>query len=99
MWTGFLTASWRYDMASHMKTTIHIPDSLFDEARKVAHREKTTLKALVEEGLRKVVAERRGRKTGGFELRKAAFKGEGLQPHIAGVTWDQILDLSYERQR
>ncbi len=83
-------------MVSHMKTTIHIPDSLFNEARKVAHQEKTTLKALVEEGLRKVVTERRGRKPEGFRLRKASFKGQGLQPHLAGVTWDQILDISYE---
>jgi hypothetical protein len=83
-------------MVSHMKTTIHIPDSLFNEARKVAVQEKTTLKALVEEGLRKVVTERRGRKPEGFKLRQAAFKGQGLQPHVAGVTWDQILDLSYE---
>jgi len=83
-------------MVSHMKTTIHIPDSLFNEARKVAAQEKTTLKALVEEGLRKALAERRGRKPAGFKLRQAAFKGYGLQPHVAGVTWDQILDLSYE---
>jgi hypothetical protein len=83
-------------MVSHMKTTIHIPDGLFDEARKVAQEEKTTLKALVEEGLRKVVTERRGEKSAGFRLRKAAFKGQGLQPHLAGVTWDQILDVSYE---
>ena len=69
---------------------------LFDEARKIAQREKTTLKALVEEGLRKVAAERRGRRPGAFKLRKASFKGEGLQPHLAGVTWDQILDVSYE---
>jgi len=83
-------------MVSHMKTTIHIPDSLFNEARKVANQEKTTLKALVEEGLRKVVAEHRDRKPEAFKLRQAAFKGQGLQPHLAGVTWDQILDLSYE---
>jgi hypothetical protein len=81
-----------------MKTTVHIPDGLFDEARKVAREEKTTLKALVEEGLRKIIAERHGRKIKKFELRKAAFKGQGLQPHIAGATWDQILDLSYEKQ-
>ena len=83
-------------MVSHMKTTIHIPDSLFDEARKVAAQEKTTLKALVEEGLRKVVTEHQDRRPKGFKLRQAPFKGQGLQPHVAGVTWDQILDLSYE---
>jgi len=83
-------------MANHMKTTIIISDSLFNEARKVARQEKTTLKALVEEGLRKAVDERRRRKRQGFRLRKATFKGQGLQPHLAGVTWDQILDLGYE---
>jgi len=35
-----------------MKTTIHIPVSLFREARQVAQEEQTTLKALVEMGLR-----------------------------------------------
>jgi hypothetical protein len=83
-------------MVSHMKTTIHIPDSLFNEARKVAAQEKTTLKALVEEGLRKVLAEHCDRRPEGFKLRQAAFKGQGLQPHVAGATWDQILDLGYE---
>lgn len=83
-------------MASHMKTTIHIPDSLFDEAKKVAHRERTTLKALVEEGLRKVVTERTGRGPGEFKLRPASFKGQGLNPSLEGASWDRILDLSYE---
>ncbi len=83
-------------MASHMKTTIHIPNSLLDEAKKVASREKTTLKALVEEGLRRALAERQDRGTTAFKLRQASFKGQGLQPHLAGVTWDQILDISYE---
>jgi mRNA-degrading endonuclease RelE of RelBE toxin-antitoxin system len=79
-----------------MKTTIQISDSLFKEARKVAHQERTTLKALVEEGLHKVISERHRRKGKAFRLRKATFKGKGLQPHLAGATWDQILDISYE---
>ena len=83
-------------MVSHMKTTIQISDSLFKEARKVAQQERTTLKALVEEGLHKVISERHRRKSKGFRLRKATFKGKGLQPHLAGATWDQILDISYE---
>jgi Arc/MetJ family transcription regulator len=98
MGTRFLTDLIIYDMASHMKTTIHIADSLFEEAKKVARQEKTTLRALVEEGLRKVVRERRERGPGEFKLRPASFKGQGLQPHLAGVTWDQILDISYEER-
>jgi mRNA-degrading endonuclease RelE of RelBE toxin-antitoxin system len=77
-----------------MKTTIQIPDSLFKEARKLAQQEQTTLKTLVEEGLRRIIAERRRR--GRFRLRKVTFKGKGLQPHLAGASWEQIRDLSYE---
>ena len=83
-------------MVSHMKTTIQIADSLFREARRVARQERTTLRALVEEGLRRVISDRRRRSSRGFRLRKASFKGRGLQPHLAGATWDQILDLGYE---
>jgi len=81
-------------MASHMKTTIDLPDSLLDEARRVAQREKTTLKALLEQGLRRSLAERRAR--GAFHLRDASFKGEGLQPEMAGASWEKIRDLIYE---
>jgi len=42
-------------MASHMKTTIQIADSLFEDARRVAREERTTLRALVEEGLRAAI--------------------------------------------
>lgn len=81
-------------MASHMKTTIHIPDSLLEEARKIASREQTTLKALIQEGLRKVVAEHR--KPSRFRLRKASFKGKGLQPGFADASWERIRDAAYE---
>jgi Arc/MetJ family transcription regulator len=83
-------------MVSHMKTTIQIADNLFREARQLARQERTTRRALVEEGLRDVISERRRRRKRDFRLRKASFKGRGLQPHMAGATWDQILDLSYE---
>jgi hypothetical protein len=81
-------------MVSHMKTTIQIPDSLFEEMRKLAHREQTTMKSIVEESLRRTITERQRRSR--FRLRKATFKGKGLQPHLAGTSWDQILQLSYE---
>jgi hypothetical protein len=81
-------------MVNHMKTTIQIPDSLLNEARKLANEEHRTLKSLMEEGLRRIVSERKRR--GRFKLRKATFRGKGLQPNLAGATWDQIRDLSYE---
>ena len=77
-----------------MKTTVDIPDALLDEVRKTAAREGRTMREFVEEGLRKVLAERK--KTAIFRLRKASFKGRGLRPEIAGGSWDRIRDLAYE---
>jgi hypothetical protein len=77
-----------------MKTTVEIADSLLEEARRTAAREGRTVRALVEEGLRKVLAERKRGST--FRLRKATFKGEGLQPQVAGASWERIRELAYE---
>jgi hypothetical protein len=77
-----------------VKTTLDIADPLLKEARQVAAREGTTLRALVEQGLRRVVAESKQRRT--FRLRKASFKGNGLRPEVADAGWDRIRDLSYE---
>jgi len=77
-----------------MKTTIEISDALLEAARQVSRREKTTVRSLVEEGLRKVIAEREGKRT--FKLRKATFKGNGLQPQVTGASWERIRGLIYE---
>jgi putative antitoxin of VapBC-like toxin-antitoxin system len=81
-------------MVSHMKTTIQISDSILEEARQLAQRERTTLKSLVEEGLRRIISERKRRTR--FRLRNAQFKGNGLQSHLKGASWDQIRELGYE---
>ncbi|MFQ5830154.1 MAG: type II toxin-antitoxin system VapB family antitoxin [Candidatus Methylomirabilia bacterium] len=77
-----------------MKTTVEIPDALLEEARKLAAREGTPVRALVEEGLRRIIADRK--RASLFRLRKATFKGGGLQPHLAGAPWEQIRDIAYE---
>jgi CRISPR/Cas system-associated protein Csm6 len=77
-----------------MKTTVHIPDSLLEEARKIANQERTTIKALIEEGLRRTIEERKKRRA--FQLRKATFKGKGLQPEARGTSWEKIREMSYE---
>jgi hypothetical protein len=81
-------------MLSNMKTTVQIPDTLFEEARKMAQQEKTTLKALMEQGLRKVLDERKNAKR--FRLRRASFKGTGLQSDFRGASWEKIQQKSYE---
>lgn len=81
-------------MARCMKTTVEIPNALLDEARRIAERERTTVRALIEAGLRRVLAERRQRRR--FHLRRASFKGKGLQPHVAGGSWERLRELAYE---
>ena len=78
-----------------MKTTLDISDSLLREARKLAARERTTLRALVEQGLRQVVSAKKRRRPA-FRLRKASFRGRGLQPELADAGWDRLRDLAYE---
>lgn len=52
------------------------------------------MRALVEEGLRRIVTEHQ--QPGKFRLRKASFKGNGLQPSMSGASWQQIRDAAYE---
>jgi hypothetical protein len=77
-----------------MKTTIDIPDPVLDEARKLAEREGTTVKALVELGLRRVLADKRSGAE--FRLRDASFKGKGLRPELENASWDRLRELAYE---
>jgi hypothetical protein len=78
-----------------MKTTIDIPAALLEEAHRAARREGTTLKALVEAGLRRILAERRSG-AAPFRLRDASFLGEGLQPGVEEGSWEAIRDAIYE---
>ena len=82
------------DTYSHMKTTVEIPDAVLEEARRVATKERTTVRALIVDGLRRVLAERK--RKGKFRLRKASFKGSGLRPDLAGASWEKIRDTIYE---
>ena len=77
-----------------MKTTIEISDSLLDEAKRLAAKEGTTVRAFVEQGLRRVLGERKSR--GAFRLRKATFKGKGLQPGVKDATWERIRETIYQ---
>jgi len=77
-----------------MKTTVEISDALADEARSVARREKTTLRALIEAGLRQVLRDRRRRSR--FRLRDASFGGRGLQPEFPDGDWQRIREAAYQ---
>ena len=77
-----------------MKTTVEIADSLLAAARRLAAKEGTSVRALIEEGLRKVVDRRERR--GGFTLRRVTFDGDGLSPDLSHDDWGAIRDRAYE---
>jgi Arc/MetJ family transcription regulator len=81
-------------MASHMKTTVQIADALLAEAQAIAAREKTTLKALVNEGLRQVVESRARQQP--FKLRDASFGPAAANPDLEHLKWEDIVDKAYE---
>ncbi|MBP9145574.1 MAG: DUF2191 domain-containing protein [Thermoanaerobaculia bacterium] len=80
-------------MAGSMKTTFDLPDTLLEEARRVAAARATTVKALVEAGLRRELRER-ARSTP-FALRDASFEGRGLRPEMESASWDRLRELAY----
>ena len=82
-------------MVTHMKTTIEIADALLDQARTTAAREGITVRALVEEGLRTVLQQRRARRTR-FQLRDASFKGEGVQAGVDLADWSAVAATIYK---
>ncbi|GMV88840.1 MAG: hypothetical protein AMXMBFR81_17710 [Chthonomonas sp.] len=77
-----------------MKTTVEIADALLDQAKRVAAERDTTLRSLIEEGLRKVLEEEPKKP---FKLRDCSFDGgSGLTPEFQNATWEQFRDAIYE---
>ncbi len=82
------------DIASNMKTTIDIPDSLLKEAKKLSAQRQITLRSLVEQGLREIISRQKSDQK--FKLRKASFRGNGLQNEFHGESWQKIRAAAYE---
>ena len=78
-----------------MKTTVEISDALLEETKKIAAREDVTVRALIEQGLRQVVAQRK-QKHGAFTLRDASFGGQGLSSEARAAGWERLREFAYE---
>ena len=76
-----------------MKTTIEISDAILERAKALAAREGTTVRALVEDGLRQVL---RSRRAAEFRLRDASVGGNGLTPEFQNAGWEHIRQALYE---
>lgn len=79
------------------KTTIELSDDLARRAKALAARRGTTLRALIEQGLRNALREERGSTV--FKLRDASVGGKGLQPEFEKGGWPRIRDEIYAADR
>lgn len=61
-----------------MKTTIELSDALFRSAKALAQRSQTTLRALIEEGLRRVISDSQVKPKPAFKLKKASVRGKTI---------------------
>ena len=78
-----------------MKTTLDISDPLLDQVRRIAARDGDTLRSLVEQGLRKVVAERSA-KAKPFKLKDCSVGTPGVQSGYEKLSWEEMRALMYE---
>jgi hypothetical protein len=76
-----------------MKTTVELPEELLRAAQRTARREGTTVKSLLEEGLRLALARHLDHEVTG--LRDASVGGNGLQPEFRGASWAEIRNAAY----
>jgi hypothetical protein len=79
---------------THMKTTVDIADPLLTRAKRLAARRGTTLKALIEDALRKELASSDA--AVGGEIRTHTFGGRGLQAGLSWSDWATIRAMSRE---
>ncbi len=79
-----------------MKTSIEIGDSLFVKAKKLAKQKRISLRALIEEGLRHVIANKEKDKNAP-QSKILTFGGDGLTDEykLRGLNWETLRDEIY----
>lgn len=75
-----------------MKTTVDLPDALFQRARKLAKKRGTTLRSLIEDGLLRVLNDT-GREASSLSDCRVGDK-KGSYP-LEGKSWQEVRDLIY----
>ena len=78
-----------------MKTTVDLPDALLEAAKERARRDGTTLRALLTDGLRRVVGEDAASQ--GYRYEAVLSDGSGeIRPGVDLGDWAAIRSLIYD---
>ena len=91
---GLLLPAPRCDTILHVKTTVEISPALVGRCQRLAQKERLTLSALVEEGLRRVIADRERKPA--FRLRRTPFTGGGFCKGFDAASWNRVRDAIYD---
>jgi len=82
-------------MVTHIvKTTVEIADDLIARAKALAIRRNTTLRALLEQGLRQVLSDEL--RPAEFRLRDTSVDGQGLRDEFRDKDWAALRKAAYE---
>ncbi|HET7541933.1 MAG TPA: hypothetical protein VFK05_18795 [Polyangiaceae bacterium] len=79
-----------------MKTTVELADPLLERAKRLAAERGTTLRELIEAGLRRVLEDELS--PAPFALRDSRVHGSGLQAEFRDASWEQIREAAYGRR-
>lgn len=77
----------------YLKTTVDISDDLLEKAKALASQKQTTLRAIIETGIRIMLKE--VEHSPPYRLPDKSVDGEGLQPEFRNGTWPDIRDAIY----
>lgn len=77
-----------------MKTTIDIADNILEQSRRLARKNKTTLRDMVEEGL--LLVSERYQKAMSVDLHPVTVKGTGVRKVFRDVSWEKIRHAAYQ---
>lgn len=81
-------------MGTHMKTTVELSDDLLQRSRRLAQREGSTLRALLEDGLR-LALKARERSAPAAPFQMLTFEGDGLSEEYQRRGLHQAIHASY----
>ena len=94
--TGLELGSHYGNMGRHsMKTTIEIADDLFERVQRVARKEKTTFRALTEQGLRLVLHKKQ---TKPKKLPPLVTVPGALREEFENAPWEKVRDEIYKER-
>lgn len=75
-----------------MKTTVEISDALLQKARRLANKRKTTLRAILEQGILLALSQEKEAK---FNLEDCSVKGNGVAAEFEHAPWESWRKAAY----